>query len=113
MLLAISCKSALLCLASSVVDKRSASCCATTGRKELADELHRNTNGNQWQTAAGAFTATGKRKTQLQLTELSPTAMLEETTHIADQDLGQCDTIIGRNTLENLGVDLSVGLNKM
>ena len=32
--------------------------------------------------------------------------MLKETMHITDQDLGQCDTIVGRNTLENLGVDL-------
>mgnify|MGYP001162943988 CR=1 FL=1 len=88
-------------------------CSSTTGRKELVDELHCNTNGNQWQTAAGAFTTAGKSKMQLQLTELSPTAMLKETMHIADQDLGQYDIIIGRNTLENLGVDLPFSTSRV
>ena len=81
-------------------------CSATIGRKNIEDQISSNTENHRWHTAAGKFTTVGKSKIQLQLTELSQTAILEETIFVTDQDLGQYDIIIGRNTLENLGIDL-------
>ena len=61
-------------------------CSATIGRKGIVDEIYRSTDGNQWHTAAGVFTTTGKSKVKLQLTELSPTAILEEKINVTEQD---------------------------
>ena len=81
-------------------------CSATIGRRAIVEEIFKNTNSEHWQTAAGIFSTIGKSKLKLQLTELSQTAILEDDIHVTEQDLGQYDIIIGRNTLEKLGIDL-------
>ena len=81
-------------------------CSATIASNTVVSKIATNTDSESWQTAAGIFTTVGKSKLKLQLTELSPTAILEDTVHVTDQNLGQYDIIIGRNTLQQLGIDL-------
>ena len=81
-------------------------CSATIASKNVVSKIATNTDSEAWQTAAGIFTTVGKSNLKLQLTELSPTAILEDTVHVTDQNLGQYDIIIGRNTLQQLGIDL-------
>ncbi len=86
-------------------------CSATIARKSVVTKVSTNTDSEQWHTAAGTFTTAGKSEVKLQLTELSPTAILEESVHVTDQDLGQYDIIIGRNTMNRLGLDLMFSTN--
>lgn len=64
-------------------------CSATTGRENTVQKLSGSAGNDHWHTAAGVFMTVGKSDTQLQLAELSPTAMLEVTMQVADQDPGQ------------------------
>ena len=81
-------------------------CSSTIAHKEVVDKVYVTTEENQWATAAGAFTTTGKSKVRLQLTEFSETAILNHKIHVTKQDLGQYDMIIGRDILEHLGLNI-------
>ena len=60
----------------------------------------------EWNTAAGNFVTRGTCKIQLQLPELSPTATIHTKFHVHTGTLGNYDLIIGRELLEELGIDI-------
>ena len=71
--------------------------------KKLRIERTSKTN---WKTAAGQFVTTGTTKAQLRLTEFSPTAIIHTKLHTHEGKLGNYDLIIGRDLLEELGIDI-------
>jgi hypothetical protein len=58
-----------------------------------------------WNTPAGTFGTKGTVKTQFILPELQDSRMIEWDVHVA-KDLGTYDMIIGRDILEDLGIDI-------
>ena len=63
-------------------------------------------DSTEWNTAAGNFVTRGTCKIQLQLPELSPTATIHTKFHVHTGTLGNYDLIIGRELLEELGIDI-------
>ena len=80
---------------------------ASVVASEYAKKLRvSKTDSTDWSTAAGTFVTKGTIKTQMQLPELSPTATVHCTFHVHEGTLGNYDLIIGRDILEELGIDI-------
>ena len=68
-------------------------------------KLRQKTSKAQWTTPAGTFKTTGSARGQFILPELHDNRMIEWDMHVAPS-LGTYDMIIGRDVLEDLGIDI-------
>ena len=79
----------------------------TVVSKAVAQKLHiRKEESTTWTTAAGKFRTAGKARLLLKLPELSPSAAVKVTAHVHEGQVGAYDIIIGRDVLQETGIDL-------
>lgn len=84
---------------------------ATIINKEFVKKLTlRQSNSTEWNTAAGTFTTTHVCDMKLTLPEFSMTRTVHATVHVTDQVMTR-DLIIGRELLNDLGIDIKFSTN--
>ena len=66
----------------------------------------------QWNTTAGTFVTSSRTKLQFKLPEFHEKRVVEYQVHVT-KDLGRYDMIIGRDILEELGIDIKFSNNTM
>jgi len=61
----------------------------------------------QWNTAAGSFSTIARCALEFALPELSPSKVVKASVHVTQQRLGNYDMILGRDLLEELGLQMN------
>eukprot|EP00957_Ditylum_brightwellii_P087520 6662725-Ditylum_brightwellii.AAC.1 len=72
----------------------------------------RKADQTKWKTVTGEFGMCTKYKATFGLPELNPSMHVEHTIHMTDQ-LGQYDMILGRDLLQEMGIDLNFKENNI